>query len=100
MHERSLFVMRFVSSSRGAGAPFERRGAILSPQGAQNEKHRRRATMCYEERYYSEWAERAARRREETKRKEEEARKPEVAKPAPEHRPATTPEREPVVETS
>ena len=45
--------------------------------------------MCYEERYFSEWAGRAARKREETKPTVERS-KPEL-KPEPERKPATTP---------
>lgn len=46
--------------------------------------------MCYEERYYAEWTERAARRRREEERRE--AARPDDRKPAPaaSERPAPT----------
>jgi hypothetical protein len=55
--------------------------------------------MCYEERYYSEWAERAARRRrEEAQRTATRTEEPKPTEVRPERRPATVPEREPVTE--
>jgi hypothetical protein len=49
--------------------------------------------MCYEERYFSKWAGRSARKREEPKPTVEQAKrelKPEL-KPQPERKPVTTP---------
>jgi hypothetical protein len=45
--------------------------------------------MCYEERYFSEWARRSTRKREEPKPTAERS-KPDL-KPEPERKPATTP---------
>jgi hypothetical protein len=58
-------------------------------QGVHNNKPRRRATMCYEERYYSEWTRRTAQKREEPKPAAE-PRKPEVT-PDRERKPAEAP---------
>jgi hypothetical protein len=64
-------------------------GAILTP-GSPQQIHCKEQAMCYEERYFSEWAKKAARKREET-RSATERRTPDAQPDRPKQEP-TRPE--------